>query len=213
MTRRFEPLADGRRSIRLSGFDYARNGAYFVTVVVAGRKRILGSVRGGVMVPGGAGRAAQEAWERLPAHYPHVRLDEFVVMPDHVHGIIMLTGDIPDVGTAGAGRSGAPGDGPGAEQVGAGLRPAPTVARATIPTPRDVPIPPPRHALPEIVRAFKSFSARAINAHRGTPGTRVWQRNYYERVIRDQRHLDAVRRYIRRNPAAWAKAAPRPGPY
>lgn len=60
-----------------------------------------------------------------------------------------------------------------------------------------------RHALPEIVRAFKSFSARAINIHHGTPGARVWQRNYYERIIRNQAHLQCTRRYIRENPAKW----------
>jgi REP element-mobilizing transposase RayT len=62
---------------------------------------------------------------------------------------------------------------------------------------------PRRHALPEIVRALKSFSARAINQHRGTPGARVWQRNYYERIIRDQHQFEATRRYIRDNPAKW----------
>jgi hypothetical protein len=61
-----------------------------VTVCVEGRKRILGSVRGGIMRLSDAGRAVQEAWERLPSHYPHVRLDAFVIMPDHVHGIVML---------------------------------------------------------------------------------------------------------------------------
>lgn len=84
-----------------------------MTVCVEGRKRILGSVRGGIMRLSDAGRAVQEAWERLPSHYPHVRLDAFVIMPDHVHGIVMLgwgdewrVGTDRDVGKVGAGRRG-----------------------------------------------------------------------------------------------------------
>lgn len=171
MSHRFEPLADDRRSIRLRGFDYALDGAYFVTVCVAGRKRILGRIRNGTAILSEAGHLVVTAWERLPLHYPHVRLDAFVVMPNHVHGIVVLDG-----------------------VVGTG--------RAAIPTSGGVPDPR-RHALPEIVRAFKAFSARAINLRRGTPGTPVWQRNYYERILRDERALAAVRRYIRENPAKW----------
>ena len=230
MSHRFEPLADDRRSIRLRGFDYALDGAYFVTVCVAGRKRILGRIRNGTAILSEAGHLVVTAWERLPLHYPHVRLDAFVVMPNHVHGIVVLDGVVGtgrsgasggrrETGEVGAGRSGASGsrreagqvgagrsgasDGrPETGPVGAGLRPAPTVARAPIPTSGGVPDPR-RHALPEIVRAFKAFSARAINLRRGTPGTPVWQRNYYERILRDERALAAVRRYIRENPAKW----------
>ena len=230
MSHRFEPLADDRRSIRLRGFDYALDGAYFVTVCVAGRKRILGRIRNGTAILSEAGHLVVTAWERLPLHYPHVRLDAFVVMPNHVHGIVVLdgvvgtgrsgasggrrqTGEVGagrsgasgsrrEAGQVGAGRSGASDGRPETGQVGAGLRPAPTVARAPIPTSGGVPDPR-RHALPEIVRAFKAFSARAINLRRGTPGTPVWQRNYYERILRDERALAAVRRYIRENPAKW----------
>ena len=196
MPRRFEPLADDRQSIRLSGYDYARAGTYFVTICVAGRKQILGQIRNGAAVLSEAGHLVLDAWEQLPLHYPHVRLDEFVVMPNHVHGIVMLDGG----GGTGTGRSGASGDRREAGQAGAGR---------TIPTSRDTPpahgtpTPARHHPLPEIVRAFKSFSARAINIRRGTPGTPVWQRNYYECILRDARALSRVRRYIRENPAKW----------
>jgi len=95
-------------------------------------------------------------------------LDGFVVMPNHVHGIIVLTDD---------------------SAVGAGLKPAPTKM----------------HALPEIVRAFKTFSARAINACQGLRGASVWQRNYYEHVVRDESDLSRIRKYIEENPARWAE--------
>ncbi len=78
---------------------------------------------------------------------------------------------------------------PGDPSVGAGLKPAPTKF----------------HALPEIVRAFKTFAARAMNNHQRSHGTSLWQRNYYEHIIRDEKDLDRIRRYIAENPARWAE--------
>ena len=114
-----------------------------------------------------SGQMVLDVWLELPKHYPHVVLDAFVVMPNHVHGIIGLT----------------------EQQVGAGLRPAPTMGR--------------RHGLPEIVRAFKSFSARRVNAYLETSGP-LWQRGYYEHVIRDEASLSRIREYILNNPLRWA---------
>ena len=113
-----------------------------------------------------SGRLVLDCWNDLPNHYLHVELDEFVVMPNHIHGIIVLTP---------------------AER--AGLKPARTT----------------RHPLSEIVRAFKTFSARRINALSITQGQPVWQRNYYEHVIRNEKTLQAVREYILNNPAKWAE--------
>jgi REP element-mobilizing transposase RayT len=104
----------------------------------------------------------------LPNHYSHIDLDEYVVMPNHFHGIVWIRGD---------GR--------------AGLKPAPTADR------------PRAHPLSEIVRAFKTFSARRINQMRSTPGMPVWQRDYYERVVRNERELNAIREYIQTNPLRW----------
>ncbi len=102
----------------------------------------------------------------------NVQLDAFVVMPNHVHGIIVITNPV----VAGAGC------------VGAGSEPAPTKS----------------YGLPEIVLQFKTFSARRINDVRGTPGTPVWQRNYYEHIIRNERSLNRIRQYIAENPMRWA---------
>ncbi len=120
------------------------------------------------MVLNAYGEIVREAWFDLPNHYAHVELDAFVIMPNHIHAIIVLV----------------------AEPVGAGLKPAPTPA-------------PTRHPLSEIVRALKTFSARRINTRRGTPGAPVWQRNYYEHIVRNERSLDAIRRYIAENPLRW----------
>jgi putative transposase len=124
------------------------------------------------------GEIVNHAWHDLPNHYPYVTLDAFCLMPNHVHGIIILNDD----------------DG----EVGAGLRPAP---KSTGPAP--TPTIPVRHPLSEIVRAFKSFSARHINEMRGTHGLSVWQRNYYEHIIRDNTDYIVISNYILNNPLNW----------
>jgi REP element-mobilizing transposase RayT len=169
----------GRHSIRLRGYDYAACGAYFVTLCTQGRVALLGEVLAGEVVLNPLGRIVRDTWDALPVHYPHVALDAFVVMPNHVHAIIVLT----DIAVVGAGLKPAPTE---PAVVRAGFKPAPT-----------------RHGLPEILRAFKTFSARKINALRGAPGTAVWQRNYYERIIRDDRELWAIQEYIANNPIQW----------
>jgi REP element-mobilizing transposase RayT len=158
----------------LPGYDYTQAGAYFVTFCAHHGEPLFGEVVGGVMRLNRYGRIVQACWADLPRHYPHVVLDEFVVMPTHTHKIIILAGD------------------PNAD--------APAVAGAASGHGAAAP---PRHALSEIVRALKTFSARRINELRGTPGIPVWQRDYWEHIIRDDRALEAIRRYIRENPARW----------
>jgi putative transposase len=153
-----------RRSIRLKGYDYKQVGAYFVTVVARNRACLFADIVNGETRLNGAGRVMQSAWDDLPNHYPGVACDAFVVMPNHIHGIIVVMDTI----------------------VGAGLKPAPT-----------------RHGLPEIIRGFKTFSARRINDLRSTPGTPIWQRNYYEHIIRNEEELTRIREYVANNPLQW----------
>jgi REP element-mobilizing transposase RayT len=156
-----------RRSIRLKEYDYADPGAYFVTICVSGKRFLFGRLVRGQVVLNEYGQAVQACWLGLPDHYLNMELDAFVVMPNHVHGIFIIT------------------------DVRAGLRPARKGAASK------------RPALPEIVRAFKAFCSRRINEMRGTRGARVWQRNYYEHVIRDEQSLNRVREYIVANPERW----------
>jgi putative transposase len=165
---RYDSNKRHRRSIRLRDYDYAQAGAYFITICVHDRRCLFGDVVDGEMRLNELGLIVTECWGDLPNHYPHIELDIFVVMPNHVHGIVILK------------------DGLGVD-VGAGLKPAPTN----------------RHALPEIIRGLKTFSSRRINQQRKTPGLPVWQRNYYEHIIRNQDDLDHTRQYILDNPAKW----------
>jgi len=158
---RFDPDKHHRRSIRLKGYDYSQAGAYFVTICTKARGCLFGEIIDGEMVLNPFGEVVQACWDDLPRHYPHVELDAFVIMPNHAHGIIMIS-------------------------VGAGFKPAPT------------------HGLPEIIRAFKTFSSRRINDLRDMSGVPLWQRNYYEHVIRNEESLNTIRRYIIENPLRWA---------
>jgi REP element-mobilizing transposase RayT len=166
-----------RRSIRLRGYDYGRPGAYFLTVCTRGGRQLFGAIDNGEMCLREAGQVVAACWNDLPQHYPCLSLDEFVVMPNHVHGILILA------------------------DVGAGLRPAPTNRRGAGGS--EISAYMRRHGVPEIVRAFKSFSARRINEVGAGDGQPVWQRNYYEHIIRGG-EMDQIREYIRTNPLRWA---------
>lgn len=115
MTR--DPKVHHRRSIRLRGYDYARSGWYFLTISTRGKEPVFGEVAGWETWLNRYGRVVAECWNEMPQHYPRLRLDEFVVMPSHVHGIIELVDD-----------------------VGAGLRPAPTGFRPSLGRSAMVPI-------------------------------------------------------------------------
>ena len=173
----FNPEIHHRRSIRLPSYDYAARGGYYVTICAQEREPVFGRIRDGKMVLNEAGKIVEHTWFGLPRHNDHIELDEFVVMPDHFHGIIHIVG---------AGSKPAPDSAPDRGYAmcprGAGLEPAPT------------------HGLPEIVRQFKTFSARRINAANNTLGMPVWQRNYYEHIIRNETELNQIRRYIQENP-------------
>ncbi len=177
------PAAAERRLTRLREHDYAAPGAYFVTVCTLHKEPILGEIQGESLRLSPAGLIVNEAWHDLPRHYAHVQLDAFVVMPNHVHGIIFI--EEPSL----------------TDSVGAGLRPAPTHHDRPAPSKG---VSSRRHGLSEIVRAFKSFSARRINALHGTLGARVWQRGFYDHVIRNEDDLARIREYIAMNPLRWS---------
>ncbi len=170
-----------RRSIRLPGYDYSSPGAYSVTIVTRGREHLFGQVVAGEMRLNAFGEIVAETWLWLARQYPYVRLDEWVVMPNHFHGILWIV-DISNDAGRGASRR------------------APTGGSQLVPTDENpIKIKP----LGQLVGAFKTVSAKRINLLRGTPGVSVWQRDYYERIVRDDRALDAIRRYIRYNPLRW----------
>ena len=177
---RYNPAKHHRRSMRLKGYDYTQNGAYFVTIVVQNRTCLFGKVVDGIMQLNVAGQMIDREWHALPTRFPNVHLDAFVVMPNHIHGIIILTNAPPA----------------GAPLVGAQNGVAPNGVAPTVP-------------LGAVVGAYKSLTT--VEFTRGVktlgwppfPG-KLWQRNYHERIVRDDAALNRIRRYIEENPARWA---------
>lgn len=181
MPSKFDPQKHHRRSIRLKGYDYSQAGAYYVTIVVWHRECLFGEVINKEMKLNKYGLVAKQQLEKLSKRFPNVELGAFVVMPNHVHVIIIITNDR---GTAGnlKGLDGEP------------SRRAPTHERFQRPV---------KGSVPTIVRSYKSAVAYRINLMRGTKGVPVWQRNYYEHVIRNEKDLQNKTDYIEANPWLW----------
>jgi REP element-mobilizing transposase RayT len=195
-----------RRSIRLQGYDYSQNGAYFVTICAQNRECLFGDVADGELILNAFGEIVAGQWHAIPERFPHVGMDAFVVMPNHIHGIVIINGvGAPLAGAPSQSLAGAPciqnvqsttngprpitpDDGVTETDNRATARVAPTVG--------------------EIVGAYKSICYREclawINNHEQDRRLgRLWQRNYWEHVIRDEMELNRIREYIRNNPAQW----------
>jgi len=192
-----------RRSIRLAGYDYTQAGAYFVTVCTRDRALLFGDVVDGAIRLNQAGAAVDAAWHAILDHFPRISVDEFVVMPNHVHGILVFD----DFRDGSAGVQHAAGVGGQHAAVVAAQHAAPLQGR----DPQFGPQPSPSlplHVTPgslgAVVRSFKSAATKRINELCGAPGNAVWQRNYYDHVIRKEESLHRIRQYIRDNPAQWA---------
>ncbi len=176
MSRR-EP--DRRQSMRLSDFNYAQAGCYFVTLCAHQRQCLFGTICEGFMQEGAAGLMVQENWTALPARFPFVALDAYVVMPNHLHGLLFLTdqeGEQPQNSFSSA----------------EGYHPNGTSAGT----------------LGRIVQAFKSLTTCCYTQgvkQEGWPAFdgRIWQRNYHDHVVRDEAALGNIRSYIAANPGCW----------
>jgi putative transposase len=165
----YDPEKYGRRSIRLKGFDYSQSAIYFVTICVQNRECLFGTIpRNGesenlakIMLLNDAGKMVSEEWLALQSRFPSVVLDDFVVMPNHFHGIISTSPNSDD----------------------------------------DV-------KLGNIIGAFKSITTNnyitGVKIQDWKPfHKRLWQRNYYEHIVRDDLALQKIQKYIQNNPISW----------
>ena len=156
--------------MRLRGCDYSRDGPYFVTICTDEKKCTLGAVTGDVVTLTDVGVAVREAWVGLRGRFSTLALDEFIVMPNHVHGVLGF--------------------------VGAGFTPPGVGTEMVSGAKQDR-----RTSLSDVICAFKSFSTRMarLKGHAGV----LWQRGYYEHIVRDGEDLRNVQRYIFENPLRW----------
>lgn len=177
----YDPKKHHRQSICMRGWDYTAPGVYFITICTHNREHLFNypPFRG----------VAENAWRHIPSHphAQHITLDEWVVMPNHLHGILIIN---------------EPGFRGEADRDDA-LTPIAISDRSASPLRR--PNGPEPGSIGAVVGNYKSLVTRRINNLRRTPGARVWQRGYWDRIIWDERGLNAVRRYIRNNPVRWAE--------
>jgi REP-associated tyrosine transposase len=161
-----DPNQHHRRSVRLEGYDYAQMGVYFITICTHKKICLFGGVVDEKMVLNDAGRIAEECWASIPMHFPESALDEYVIMPNHIHGILAITD----------------------------------------PLSTDAETPSPPHgvamALGSIIRGFKIGVTKWLR--RNTSVYNVWQRSYYEHIVRNETELNALREYVITNPRGWA---------
>jgi putative transposase len=167
----YAPTIHKRRSIRLKGYDYSSKGAYFITICTHRHLSIFGDIIDGEMQLNAAGKRVQSCWKEIPDHFPHVSLDAFVVMPNHVHGILFISKDVVV----------------GAKNFSP-LQSA-TQPRGTSKT------------IGSVIRGFKIGVTQWVRQN--TSIKNVWQRNYWEHIIRSEPELKGLREYIRNNPARW----------
>ncbi|MEN6435470.1 MAG: hypothetical protein ABFD58_06600 [Anaerolineaceae bacterium] len=236
-----------RHSIRLKEFDYSQSGAYFVTLVRQDRKYSFGKIESDEMILSLSGRIIGNCWLWLAQQYPYVELDEYVVMPDHFHGILIInrdfdsfmeksespcTGEMRPAPCASKSESPCTGEMRPAPCAGKSespctgeMRPAPCAGKSESPCAGEMrPAPcagksesapctggsrsaPPIKIKPlgQLIGAFKTISTKQINLMQNTPGKILWQRNYYEHIIRNENDLDRIRKYIRSNLIYWNK--------
>jgi len=224
-----------RRSIRLKGYDYRLPGAYFITIVGWQRECSFGEIVDGRIQLNSIGKIIQKEWQQLVRHFPQIRLDAFVVMPNHIHGIIVIeTAEADDPSLVRANRHSAEesrdtndipvdqmkGNFDGSLQIGRATRPSTEKIRATNDIPVDQmkgnfdgspqqivqtrrPNGPQTNSLGAMIGQFKSLATKRIWALADINRHPIWQRNYYEHIIRDNLEYQRIVQYIENNPLQW----------
>ncbi len=189
MTARFDSQSHHRKFTRLKEYDYSQAGAYFVTFVAWHRECLFGEMVNEEMKLNDAGKIVQREWPELPKRFRYIELGAFVVMPNHFHGILIFHEP------AGATRQ-------GLTITSSGNKPAPNTTHADV---EGSPLPhgPKPASLGAIVAQFKSRVTKRLWKTPFLNSTPIWQRNYYEHIIRDERDLQNKTDYIEANPILW----------
>ncbi|MCU0276872.1 MAG: transposase [Acidobacteria bacterium] len=180
----FNPEIHHRHSIRLRNYDYSRPGYYFVTLCAYHRECIFGDIEKNEIVLNELGTLVKKNWYDLPVHFPGIELDKMVIMPNHLHGIIKISdhcrgGVIPPLG------------------VFPPIKIVPM--RSAVIAPKDG-----GKTLGQMIAWFKYESTKEINrVITGNPEMKIWQRNFYERIVRNDEELSRIRNYIATNLETW----------
>lgn len=194
-----------RNSLRLYGYDYSSLGAYYITICAFERSHIFGNVHDGIMKLNWLGEIVTDCWEQIPTHFPGIRLDEWIIMPNHMHGIIWIVDNRLSPSITCRGTACRAPTKQNTDTTKQNTDPTKqyeiTSYRSPISEQFSKPVP---GSIPTIIRSFKSAVTKHAHIIKPACGT-VWQRNYHEHVIRDHGKLRAIRTYIQNNPSQWTK--------
>jgi REP element-mobilizing transposase RayT len=160
----YNPYTDHRRSIRLPNYDYSKKGLYYVTLCSIDRECLFGEVSDDRIILNLVGKIIDHFWSELGNRYLNISTDEYIIMPNHMHGIIIINDHNED-------------------------------CRGVVTTPLP--------KLGKIITWYKYNSTKYVNRLRRSPGAKLWQRNYYDRIIRDENENNRIVQYIRNNPLKW----------
>jgi putative transposase len=159
----------------LPGFDYSRVGVYFVTICAFERRCIFGDVSENKTIPSPIGQIVGSCWIEIPQHFPNVKTETYLVMPNHIHGILTI------------------------HSMRAGANPKDKAALAVESFDKHTP-----GSIPTIIRSFKAAASKRARNSGSAKGEAIWQRGYYEHVLRNTREFVEMTNYILQNPARWA---------
>jgi putative transposase len=188
---REQPFLPRRHSVRLQEFDYSRSASYFLTICAQDMHLFFGRVIAGSVVLSALRQIVEDCWRQIPRHFARVELAPHIVMPNHIHGIVRLRPRVGDGSTVAKH--------PRRAQHAAPLR---SGSAAAIENGGHAAIVP-EDSIPAIVRSFKSAVAKRIREALCKPQFQVWQRSYYEHIIRDEGDFRNTCEYIRLNPVRW----------
>ncbi len=195
----FNKSKHNRQSIRLKGYDYSQEGFYFITICTQNRECVFGRIVDGEMILNDFGQMVQNEWLNTEQLRPNIKCHAFVVMPDHFHCVLEIVNSYSkeDYTVVGAYCNTPP-------QVCNIIQPRHDCNK---PTQKDdsesITFKSPSQTIGAIIRGFKGATTKQINIARNSPSQKVWQRGYWDRIIRTQREFDNVERYIENNPKTW----------
>jgi len=190
---KYNPNIHHRRSIRLKGFDYSQAGLYFITICCQDRFCYFGHVENDAMILNEYGQIAFDEWMKLPERFPNFELDVFQIMPNHIHAIISLTNPAAAAAVRATLAVAPNGNTVAHDTIGAGVNPAPTDTNTGV---------------SDIVGAYKSLVSngclKIFKSNNEMMG-KLWQRNYYEHIIRNEQSYQRIAEYIMNNPIKWGE--------
>ena len=210
-----------RRSIRIPEYDYTQQGAYFITICTHLKKHIFGEITSGNMKLSPMGEIAHYQWHQLPQRFNNIELDAFVIMPNHIHGILIINKPqypITRRGEAGENKHGSPAKNPkspvypeimfldceGSPVLSNGDTPQVLKSKHNSPTNYKQPHGTIPGSIGAIIQNYKSLTTRKINMLLRTKNKTIWQRNFYEHIIRDETDYERIVEYIENNPVSWS---------